>query len=75
MTSGGVFLLLIEIISIAKLLSILHFFILKHEKQTLSYIHTKFEGNKNNSFFLVFLPAQKIIRAWQVDAPENTWYE
>ena len=43
------FLLLIEI-TIAKLLIIVHFFVLKHEKQTLSYIHTKFEGDRNNSF-------------------------
>ena len=26
------------------------FFILKHEKQTLCYIHTKFEGDKHNNF-------------------------
>ena len=45
------FLLLIEILSIAKLLIIVHFFVLKHEKETLSYIHTKFEGGKNNIFF------------------------
>ena len=37
-----------EIISIAKLLVIVHFFVLKHEKQTLSYIHTKFEGRHVN---------------------------
>ena len=47
------FLLLIEIISIAKFFIIVHFFVLKHEKQTLSYIHTKFEGDKNNSFFFL----------------------
>ena len=47
------FLLLIEIISIAKLLIIVHFFVLKHEKQTLSYIHTKFEGNKNDSLQVI----------------------
>ena len=47
----GFFFLLIEIISKAKLLIIVHVFVLKHDKQTLSYIHTKFEGNKNNSFF------------------------
>ena len=51
MTSGIFFLLLIEILSIAKLLIIVHFFVLKHEKQTLSYVHTKFERNRNNSFF------------------------
>ena len=39
------FLLLIEIISIAHF-----FFVLKHEKQTLSYIHTKLEG-KTTIFF------------------------
>ena len=51
MTSGFFFLLLIEIFSIAKLLIIVHLFVLKHEKQTLSYIHTKFEGDRNTSFF------------------------
>ena len=59
---------LIEIISIAKLLIIVHFFVLKHEKQTFSYIHTQFEGDKNNSFFFnpiyfvgapVFLPQHR----------------
>ena len=49
------FLLLIEIISIAKLLIIVHFFVLKHEKQRLRYIHTKFESDKNKNFFLQFL--------------------
>ena len=54
MTSGGFFFLLfIEIISIAKLLVNVHIFVLKHEKQTLSYIPTKFEGDKNNSFFFL----------------------
>ena len=65
MTSGFFFLLLIEIISIAKFWIIVHFFVLTHEKQTLSYIHTKFEGDRNTSFFFspiyfvgapVFLP-------------------
>ena len=42
---------MIEVIFIAKLLIIIHFFVLKHEKQTLSYSHTKFEGDKN--FFFV----------------------
>ena len=28
----------------------IHFFVLKREKQTLCCIHTKFEGNENNSF-------------------------
>ena len=68
MTSGVVFfLLLIEIISIAKLLIIVHFFVLKHKKQTLSYIHTKFEGDKDTSCFSpiyfvgahVFLPQHR----------------
>ena len=45
------FFLLIEIISIAKLLIILHFLVWKYEKQTLSYIHTKFEGDRNTCFF------------------------
>ena len=45
------FLLLIEIISVAKLLIIVHVFVVEHEKQTLSYIHTKFERDKNKFFF------------------------
>ena len=69
MASGFFLLLLIEIISIAKLLIIVHFFVLKHEKRTLNYIHTEFEGNKKNSFFspvyfvgapVFFSPALKI---------------
>ena len=36
---GCFFSLLIEIISIAKLLTIVHFFVLKHEKQTLNYVN------------------------------------
>ena len=48
---GIFFLLLIEIISIATLLIFVHFCVLKHEKQTLSYIRTKFDGDKNNIFF------------------------
>ena len=31
----------------------MHFFVLKHEKQRLSYIHTKFEGDKNNRVFFL----------------------
>ena len=54
MTSGFFFLPLIEIISIAKLLIIVHFFVSKQEKQILSYIDTKFEGDKNNFFFFFF---------------------
>ena len=52
-----VFFLLIEIISIGKLWIIVHFFVLKHEKQTLCYIHTKSEGDRNTSsyFFLQFI--------------------
>ena len=81
---GFFFLPLVEIISIAKLLIIVHFFVLKHEKQTLNYIHTKFEGDKNNSFFFLqfilwehqfFCPTLKIAWVWEVDAPEITWYE
>ena len=45
------FFLSIEIIFIAQLRIIVHFFVLKHKKQTLSYNHTKFEGDRNNSFF------------------------
>ena len=71
---GFFFLLLIEIISIAKLLIIVHFFVLKHEKQTLSYINTKFEGDWNTSFFSpiyfvgapVFLPQH-----WKLLGPER----
>ena len=66
------FLLLIEIISIAKLLIIVHFFVWKCEKQTLSYIHTKLEGDINTCFFC---PTLKITWSWEVDAPEITWYE
>ena len=58
MTSGLFFsLLLIEIMSIhiAKLLIIVHFFVLKHEKQTLSYVNTKFEGDRNTSIFLQYI--------------------
>ena len=78
------FLLLTEIISIAKLFIIVHSFVLKHGKQTLSYIHTKFEGNENNSvFFLQFIwwghplfcPNTEITWAWEVYAPVITWYE
>ena len=54
MTSGFFFfLLLIEIISLAKILIIVHFFVIKHEKQTLSYTHIKFEGDRNTSFFFL----------------------
>ena len=74
MTSDFFFLLLIEIISIAKLLIIVHFFVWKQEKQTLSYIHTKFEGDRNTFFFSpiyfvgapVFLPQH-----WKSLGPER----
>ena len=61
-----------------------HFFVLKREKQILSYIHTKFEGDKKKCFFFSNLfcgstrfsaPTLKITWAWEVDAPEITWYE
>ena len=79
-----VFVLLIEIITIAKLFITVHFFffILQHDKQTLSYIHTKFEGNKNYSFFLQFVlwghpgffaPTLKTTLASEVDVPVITW--
>ena len=44
---------LIEIVTIAKLLIIVHVFVLEHEKQTVCYIqfHTTFEGNRKNRFF------------------------
>ena len=83
MTSGFHFLLLIETISNAKFLFIVHFFVLKHEKQILSYIHTKFEGHKNTFFFFNlfcggtrFFPLTlKMTWAWEVDAPVITWNE
>ena len=55
MTIWVFFSLLIEVISIAKVLIIVLFFVLKHEKQTLSYIHTKFEGDRNTRVFFFFL--------------------
>ena len=45
--------LLTEIISTAKLLLIVHFFVLKHDKQTLSYVNKKSEGDRNSSFFFL----------------------
>ena len=55
---GFFFLLLIEIISFAKLWIIVHFFVFKHEKQTLSYI-TIFTQNlkviETTVFFLQFI--------------------
>ena len=55
---------------------IVHFFFLQHEKQTLSYIHTKFEGNKNNFGGTHFLaPTLKTTLASEVDAPVITWYD
>ena len=53
MTSAFFFLLLIEIISIEKLLIIVHVLVWKCEKQTLSYIHTKCEGDRNTCFFFL----------------------
>ena len=81
---SGFFLLLIEIISIPKFFIIVHFFVLNHEKQTLSYIQTKFEGDKKNKFFFFqFLlwehpfsaTTLKITWAREVDVPKITWYE
>ena len=76
------FLLLIEIISVAKLLIIVHFLVWKYEKQTLSYIDTKFEGDRNTFFSNLFCwstrfsaPTLKITWTWEVDTPEITWYE
>ena len=75
-----VFVLLIEIITIAKLLIIVHFFILQHEKQILSYIHITFESNENNRFFFLqfvlwghqfFAPTLKTTLASEVDVPVN----
>ena len=61
------------------------FLVLTHEKQTLGYIHTKFEGDKNNKFFFFFSslfcggtsfsPTLKIAWAWEVDAPVITRYK
>ena len=80
----GFFLLvqLIEIISIANFWSLYTFFVLKHEKQTLSYFHTKFEGDKNNNFFFSNLfcgstrfsaRTLKITWTWEVDTPVMNW--
>ena len=58
---GFFFLLLIEIISIAKLLIIVHLFVLKHEKQTVGYIHqTKCEGSKNIFFSPVYFVGEPV---------------
>ena len=55
MTSGGFFSSPIDWNNFfCRTLIIVHFFVLKHENQTLSYIHTKFEGDKN-FFFLQFI--------------------
>ena len=74
---GFFFSLLIEIISVAKLLIIVLFLVWKYEKQTLSYIHTKFEGDRNTFFSNLFCwstrfsaPTLKITWAWEVDVPE-----
>ena len=75
MTSFFFFLLLIEIIYIAKFWIIVCFFVLKHEKQTLSYIHTKFESDRDDRYFFSNLfcgstrfsaPTLKIAWAWEV---------
>ena len=68
-----------------KIWIIVHFFVLKHEKQTLSYFHTKFEGDRNNWVFFfsnMFCGSTrfsastlKITWAWEVDITEITWYE
>ena len=67
------FLLLIEIISIKKLLIIAHFFVLKHEKQTLSYIHTKFEGDKNKFFSSIYFVEVPVFlpQHWKLLGPER----
>ena len=79
------FLLLIEIIEILQnFWSLYTFFLLKHEKQTLSYIHTRYDGNKTSFFSPIyfvggpvffFLPTLKITWAREVGAPVITWYE
>ena len=73
---------MIEIISMAKFLIIVYFFVLKYEKQTLCYIHTKSEGNKHFFSLIYFVgvpafiaPTLKITWDWEVDAPVITWYE
>ena len=66
--------LLIEIISIANFWSLYTFFALKHEKQTLGYVNTKFEGYRNTIFISpiyfvgapVFLP-----KHWKLLGPER----
>ena len=69
----GFFLLLIEIISIAKLLIIVHFLVWKYEKQTLSYIHTKFEGDRNTFFFLIYFVGAPVFlpQHWKLLEPER----
>ena len=62
-----------------KTLIIVHFFVLKHKNQRLSYIHKKFEVFFSSNLFCgstrFSAPTLKIIWAWEVDAPEITWYE
>ena len=84
----GVFSLLIEIISIAKFLIIVLFLVWKHEKQTLCYITQNLNVIETPVCLLLFFssnlfcgstgfsaPTLKITWAWEVDAPEITWYE
>ena len=49
------FLLLVEIISSTTLLIIVHFFVLKHEKQTLSTFTQNLKVKKTTGFFLQFI--------------------
>ena len=73
MTSGAFFLQLVEIISVAKLFIIVHFFVLKHEKQTLAtftqnvkVIKTRFFSPINFVGAPVFLP-----KHWKLLGPER----
>ena len=80
-----VFVLLIEIITIAKLFITVHFFlILQHDKQTLSYTFTQnLKVIKTTDFFsnlfcrgtCFFSPTLKTTLASEVDAPVITWYD
>ena len=77
------FLLLVEIISSTTLLIIIHFFVLKHEKQTLTTFTQNLKVKKKQVFFSNLFcgstrfspPTLKITWAWEDDAPVITWYE
>ena len=81
---GFWFLLLVEIVSIAKLLIIVHFFWSENMRkkhlaaftQNLKVIETPFFFSNLFCGSTGFsAPSLKITWAWEVDAPEITWYE